>query len=108
MVQNAVQRFGALTTNVNVNTVNNPPTVSLTGPAQGATFTAPATVPFTATASDSDGTISKVEFFQGTTKVGEDTTSPYAFNWTNVAAGSYVLSAIRAGRIDRMIPVRRC
>ncbi|HEX7333220.1 MAG TPA: Ig-like domain-containing protein [Pyrinomonadaceae bacterium] len=69
MVQNAVQRFGALTTNVNVNTVNNPPTVSLTGPAQGATFTAPATVPFTATASDSDGTITKVEFFQGTTKV---------------------------------------
>ena len=93
MVQENVQRFGALTTNVNVQTVNNPPTVSLTGPAQNATFTAPATVPFTATASDSDGTITKVEFFQGSTKVGEDTTSPYTFNWTNVAAGSYVLSA---------------
>ena len=93
MVQNGVQRFGALTTNVNVQTVNNPPTVTLTGPSQGATFTAPATVPFTATATDSDGTITKVEFFQGTTKVGEDTTSPYTFNWTNVSAGSYVLSA---------------
>ena len=93
MVQENVQRFGALTTNVNVQTVNNPPTVSLTGPAQNVTFTAPATVPFTATASDSDGTVSKVEFFQGSTKVGEDTTSPYQFNWTNVTAGSYVLSA---------------
>ena len=93
MVQQNVQRFGALTTNVNVQTVNNPPTVSLTGPAQNAIFTAPATVGFTATASDSDGTITKVEFFQGSTKVGEDTTSPYAFNWTNVTAGSYVLSA---------------
>ncbi len=93
MVQNGVQRFGALSTNVNVQTVNNPPTVTLTSPAQNATFTAPATVPFAATASDSDGTITKVEFFQGSTKVGEDTTSPYTFDWTSVAAGSYVLSA---------------
>jgi hypothetical protein len=93
MVQQEVQRFGALTTNVDVQTANNPPTVSLTSPAQNSTFTAPATVGFAATASDSDGTITKVEFFQGSTKVGEDTTSPYTFNWTNVAAGSYVLTA---------------
>ena len=93
MVQQGVQRFGALTTNVNVQTVNNPPTVTLTSPAQDATFIAPATVAFAATASDSDGSITKVEFFQGSTKVGEDTTSPYNFNWTNVAAGTYVLTA---------------
>jgi len=93
MVQQDVQRFGALTTNVNVQTVNNPPAVTLTSPTEGATFTAPATVPFAATASDSDGTITKVEFFQGSVKVGEDTTTPYNFSWTSVSAGTYVLSA---------------
>jgi chitinase len=65
----------------------------LTGPAAGASFTAPATVNLTANASDSDGTVSKVEFFQGSTKLGEDTTSPYAFSWTSVAAGTYSVTA---------------
>ncbi len=30
--------------------------------------------------------------FNGSTKLGEDTSSPYAFTWTNVAVGSYVLT----------------
>jgi|GEM_PF-1178544 len=93
MVQQGVERFGSLSTNVNVQTVNGAPTVSLTAPANNATFTAPATVGLTVTASDSDGTVTKVEFFQGATKLGEDTTAPYNFSWTNVAAGSYVLTA---------------
>src|SRR6185312_4355078 len=42
---------------------------------------------------DSDGTVSKVEFFQGTTKLGEDLTSPFAFTWSNVPAASYSLTA---------------
>lgn len=93
MVQNGVQRFGALTTNVNVQTVNNPPTVSLTSPANNASFTSGSTVTLNATASDSDGTISKIEFFRGSTKLGEDTTAPYSYTWTNVSAGNYVLTA---------------
>ena len=44
-----------------------PPTVNLIAPVNGATFTAPASITLTATATDSDGTISKVEFFNGTT-----------------------------------------
>jgi hypothetical protein len=69
------------------------PTVALTGPATGATYTAPATVVVNANASDSDGTVTKVEFFQGTTKLGEDLTAPYSYSWTNVPAGSYSLTA---------------
>src|SRR3954452_21189712 len=42
---------------------NSPPTVTLTQPANGATFTSPATVNLAANASDSDGSITKVEFF---------------------------------------------
>jgi endoglucanase len=72
---------------------NQPPTASLTSPAAGATFTAPATVNFAATASDPDGTVARVDFLSGSTVVGSDTTSPYAYAWTNVAAGSYSVSA---------------
>jgi YD repeat-containing protein len=72
----------------------NPPTVSLTSPTSGAVVTAPATVTINASAADSDGTVSKVEFYQGQTKIGEDTTAPYSYTWSNVAAGVYSLTAV--------------
>jgi hypothetical protein len=72
---------------------NSLPTVNLTQPADGATFTAPANVTLSATASDSDGLVTKVEFFNGATKLGEDTTAPYSFTWSGVSAGSYTLTA---------------
>jgi hypothetical protein len=72
---------------------NSPPTVTLTQPADGASFTAPATISLSATASDTDGTVSKVEFFNGVTKLGEDTTAPFGFTWSGVGAGSYTLTA---------------
>ncbi|MBI1761205.1 MAG: NPCBM/NEW2 domain-containing protein, partial [Acidobacteria bacterium] len=72
---------------------NQSPTASLTAPANNATFTAPATINLAANAADGDGTIARVEFYQGATKLGEDTSAPYTFAWTNVAAGSYSLTA---------------
>lgn len=92
----ATDNGGSTTTSTAVSiTVNpdQPPTVTITGPANGATFTAPASISITANASDSDGTVSSVEFYQGTTLIGTDTTAPYAFNWNNVNAGSYSLTA---------------
>ena len=38
--------------------------------------------------------MSKVEFFQGATKLGQVTSGPFAFIWSNVLAGSYSLSAV--------------
>jgi len=73
--------------------VNLLPTVALTQPNNGATFTPPATVTLAATASDADGSVAKVEFFNGSTKLGEDTTAPYDFTWSGVAAGTYTLTA---------------
>ena len=64
-----------------------PPTVTLTQPANGANFTAPATVGLAATASDADGTVARVEFFNGAVEVGEDTIAPYSFSWGGVGAG---------------------
>lgn len=81
--------FGGFSTNTN----NVAPTVSITSPGNSASFNAPATVNIAANASDSDGSITKVEFFNGSTKLGEDVSSPYTFSWTNVAAGSYALTA---------------
>jgi hypothetical protein len=94
----ATDNVGGITTSaaigITVNPpANTPPTVSITAPANGASFTAPATVSIAASASDSGGSITLVEFFQGTTKLGQDTTAPYSFSWTNVAVGSYSLMA---------------
>ena len=86
----------ALSAAVNItitNPANVPPTVSITAPADNAVLAAGATIILTASAVDGDGTITKVEFFNGTTKLGEDTTSPYAFTWNSVPAGSYTLTA---------------
>lgn len=66
---------------------------SLTTPTHGETFVAPAAIPLAADASSANGTIAKVEFFNGETKLGEVTTSPYSFTWSNVAAGNYTLTA---------------
>jgi hypothetical protein len=73
---------------------NQPPTVSLTSPSAGATFTAPASISLAATAADADGSVTRVQFFRGTTLLGTDTTSPFTFSWTNVAAGTYSLTAV--------------
>jgi len=73
--------------------VNNPPTLSLTAPANNTSVAGKATVSLTATASDTGGSISKVEFFNGSTLLGSDTTSPYSFSWNNVVPGTYSITA---------------
>ncbi|MDB5256777.1 MAG: Carbohydrate binding family 6 [Chitinophagaceae bacterium] len=72
---------------------NQSPSVTLTAPVNNATANAPATIAIAAAASDADGTISKVEFYSGTVLLGSDATSPYTYNWTNVAAGTYSITA---------------
>lgn len=72
---------------------NNLPTVSISSPANNASFTEGSTVTINANAADNDGTISKVEFYQGSTKLGEDLTNPYSYAWTNVSTGNYALTA---------------
>ncbi|WP_337965354.1 Ig-like domain-containing protein [uncultured Flavobacterium sp.] len=94
----ATDNSGASTTSsVQSVTVNNgtptnaAPTVTLATPTVSGN--APATVSLSATATDSDGTISKVEFFNGSTLLASVTSSPYTYSWTNVAAGSYSITA---------------
>ncbi|GAB2957781.1 glycoside hydrolase family 48 protein [Micromonospora polyrhachis] len=68
-----------------------PPTVSLTVPA--GPFEAPADVPLTATASDPDGTIAKVEFYRNGLLVNTDTSAPYSYLLEDLPAGAYTVQA---------------
>ncbi|HET9864724.1 MAG TPA: Ig-like domain-containing protein, partial [Steroidobacteraceae bacterium] len=71
---------------------NNPPTVSLSSPGAGQSFAAGAAIPLAATASD-DGGVVRVEFRIDGNLVGSDTSSPYTFSATGVAAGSHSVTA---------------
>ena len=66
----------------------------MTAPANGATFTAPAIVTLSATASDPENRLSKVEFFNGATLLGTDTSAPFSFVWSGVGAGTYQVKAV--------------
>jgi uncharacterized protein (DUF2141 family) len=74
--------------------VNQPPVVSISSPAKSTSYTSPATITIDALASDPDGVIIKVEFFQGNVKLGEKITTPYSFTWKEVPAGTYSLTAV--------------
>ena len=76
------------------NGANNPPIVSINSPINNATYTTPVNVTITADAMDLDGTVTKVEFYDGANRLGEDTTSPYSFTWNSAPAGYHVLSAV--------------
>ncbi len=81
--------------NISVTNADNvAPAVSITAPTNGTTFAAGSTVNLTASASDTDGVIAKVEFYQGAIKLGEDSNSPFDYSWNNIPAGNYALTAI--------------
>ena len=72
------------------------PYVSIVYPASGKTFTAPAKITFYAKAVDNDGTIDSIEFFQNNTfiaKVKTGTNAVTTFDWKNVYAGNYSITA---------------
>src|SRR5204863_139829 len=54
----------------------------------------PANIIFQALANDPDGFISRVEFYEGTVKLGETTNSPFTFTWSNAPLGAFSLSAL--------------
>lgn len=73
---------------------NNAPVVSLTSPKDGAVYNPGDNIPLVAGASDSDGSIAKVEFIKdGQTVLGTELQAPYNIDWTNVPTGTYTLNA---------------
>jgi glucose/arabinose dehydrogenase/type 1 glutamine amidotransferase len=72
---------------------NNPPSVTLTAPPARAVFSTDTPIQFAATASDLDGSISKVEFLQNGNLLGSVSNAPYKFIWTNPPADNYLVAA---------------
>lgn len=72
---------------------NSPPLVTIIAPEEGEVLRAPATVPIHAKATDRDGSVVKVEFFNGTTELATDLAAPYLYYWANVPAGIHTITA---------------
>jgi hypothetical protein len=89
--------------------INSPPKVSITSPSSGSNFALKANINIEAKASDTDGVIRRVEFYQGATLIGTDTSTPYSVTWSNVMQGSYSLTARSYDELNRFTlskPVR--
>jgi hypothetical protein len=72
------------------------PRVSILSPVDGSNIvfqTAPATLSISTAASDSDGNISKVEFYANLEKIGTDLAAPFNLSWSNLTSGTYRLTA---------------
>ncbi len=72
---------------------NKLPVVEITSPLNGSNVTTGKVVTIQATASDSDGTITNVEFLVDGTTIGNDPTAPYSFDWASLV-GTHMLTAI--------------
>lgn len=69
------------------------PVVSLLSPENNTSYSGPATIKINAEASDNNGTISKVEFYNGSTLLHAETNAPYTYTWANVPNGTYSITA---------------
>ncbi len=80
---------------ITVNSVANPPpTVQMTGPSDGTDLFAPATVTVSATASETGGTIAKVDFYSNGVFLGSAVSAPYSLTLINLPADTDVLTAV--------------
>ena len=75
-------------------TGNSTPSISITSPNEGTSFEEGTDINITTSVSDLDGTVTLVEFYDGTEKIGEDTSDPFTLLWSNVAIGIHQISAV--------------
>jgi regulation of enolase protein 1 (concanavalin A-like superfamily) len=73
---------------------NRPPTVSLTSPSAGQTFTSPASFTVSAQATDGDGRVVSVDFFANSTLLGRSTSAPYTQAVSSLGQGTYAITAL--------------
>ena len=79
---------------LHISRANLPPQITLTSPTSNSSYTSPATIFLSATATDPDSTIRSVEFFSGATRLATLPAAPYSFTWNAVPVGTYQLSAV--------------
>ena len=79
---------------VRVYQVDKPPVVSISAPGNNSTFCSGNPISLTALASDPDGTVSSVAFYDGNTLLGTVTSAPFTYSWSNAASGSHTITAV--------------
>ena len=92
-----VQNFGPVSSAISgifLGPSNQPPVVVLTSPTNLQTFHLPTNIVVTASASDFDGSIRRVNFYADGILLGATTNSPYAIIWTNALTGQHIISAV--------------
>jgi len=94
----STQAFSLVVTGASSVEANPPPVVNLTAPTEGSVVLPGTPITIAATATDLavgnlPGRVTKVEFFDGSTPLGEDTSAPYEFSWVNAASGAHVITA---------------
>lgn len=90
----AYDNYGATNTSNTVSIfVNTPPTVTITQPVTGQSFIAHSNITINASATDADGVVKRVEFYNGVSKLSTDTTAPYSYILIDASPGTYTLTA---------------
>jgi plastocyanin len=79
---------------ITVRAANQPPTVTILSPSNGAAFPVGASIVIQAAAADSDGSVARVDFFANGASIGVSIVPPYTATLANAASGSYALSAV--------------
>lgn len=94
-VQNGKWQVGAFVYKAPATTpTNQPPVINISSPGKSTAYIAPAAITIDANATDADGSVIRVEFFNGTTKIGECNVLPWSFMWKEVPEGTYSITAV--------------
>jgi hypothetical protein len=76
------------------NAIGASPVISMNAPANGATFLRSAGLTLSATATDPDGAVARVEFYADATLLGAVTVPPYRLEWSDPPYGSHNIKAV--------------
>lgn len=87
--------------NITVSAANTPPSVSITNPVDGATLSSATALTIRATASDADGTVTNVQFFDGLVSLGNKAASPFLVS-ASLAIGTHTLTAVATDNLGAM------
>ncbi|MEO6137219.1 MAG: glycosyl hydrolase family 18 protein [Luteimonas sp.] len=77
-----------------IRTPNVAPVSTITAPSANAGFASGSPITISANASDADGSVARVDFYDGSNLLGRDTTAPYAVLWQGAGIGKHVLTAV--------------
>jgi hypothetical protein len=71
----------------------NPPSIALTSPMDPSAFAAPPVIPISASVTEVDAPVARVDFLANGQLLGSDPSSPYSWNWTNPPLGRHSVAA---------------